>query len=334
MSTELGRTCRAGRRSLALALGVLGAGLLRFSGTAFTGAGPGSPLQEAPSSLHRRWPGTWRYASAEGHDSVTSVAAEESAGEVPATDESDAEPGFEGEVWEPEPPGQPPSAGSNAALVQEFLEIAAASDRGQAGDMMLKDQCEDAIAALEAVNPTAEPARSPLLDGDWRLVWASEDATRCSPFFWALRKSMRGMQDPNPISRLIFGSEELVENTMAFTDGIPIKTVGLATQRFSYGTLVNQVAVGVFLTGESKMTTTSSYVPNPSDPASLLVTVEKTQVLGASVAASFLDQIEFPSGEVLGEAAEVDMRISYLDERLRIVRDAQRPEALFAFVRA
>jgi len=228
---------------------------------------------------------------------------------------------------------QPTGGPAADALIAELLELAAASDRGQTGGPALRLRCERAIEALEAASPGAAPARSPLLEGGWRLVFASEDPTRCSPFFWALRARMQGVADPNPLSRAFFGGDDLLENTLAFTDSVPIKSVGLATQQLRAGELVNQVVVGVFPSGESKMTTTCRYEPDPEEPATLKVTVERTQVLGASLVASLLDQFSFPSGEWLGESAQVAMRVTYLDERLRIVRDAARETACFVFSR-
>lgn len=219
------------------------------------------------------------------------------------------------------------------ALREEVLVLAAASSRGQTDDGAVLQRCRRAIEDLERENPTPDPAASRLLEGQWRLIYASEDPTRCSPFFWALRKRMRGISDPNPLSRAFFGGDDLLENTLAFTDLVPIKTVGVATQRLERGELVNQVVVGVFPTGESKMTTTCSYSLDPTDPSVLTLTVQKTQVLGASLAASFIDQFSFPSGEFLGDSARVRMLVTYLDDRLRIVRDADRQAACFVFCR-
>lgn len=221
-----------------------------------------------------------------------------------------------------------------ADLINELLELGAASDRGQSGNTATQRRCERIIAALESCNPTPSPECSTLLEGSWQLVYASEDPTRCSPFFWAWRQRFAGAKDPSPISRTLFGGDDLIENIFAFTDAVPLKRVGLATQRLAAGTLVNQVVVGVFPTGESKMTTTCRYEPEPQASGVLAVTVERTQILGASIAASLLDQIEFPSGPALGESARVQMRITYLDDRVRIVRDPQRETACFVFSRA
>jgi len=221
-----------------------------------------------------------------------------------------------------------------AALRNQLLGFAASTDRGQRGNDVLNQRCVDLIGQLERCNPTSEPAQSPLLDGCWRLIYASEDPTRCSPFFWAWRQTLGDVQDPSPISRAVLGTETLVDSIFAITDSVPIKSVGLATQNIDADKLVNQVVVGVFPTGESKMTTTSSIAADPVDGDVLNVTVEKTQVLGASLAASLLDQIEFPSGEALGaDNATVKMQITFLDETLRIVRDKNRRSACFVFCR-
>lgn len=46
---------------------------------------------------------------------------------------------------------------------------------------------EDVIWELEMRTPIEETATSEALLGRWALVYASEDATRSSPFFWAFR---------------------------------------------------------------------------------------------------------------------------------------------------
>jgi len=210
------------------------------------------------------------------------------------------------------------------------------TDRGQRATEALRLRIAALVAEAEAENPTRAPARSGLLEGEWRLVFASEDVTRSSPFFWACRRL--GLKDPTPFSSLVLGSDDLIETTFTITDNIPLTYMGVATQRLESGTLVNQVGVGVFITGESQMTTTCAYQPDPADPAALLLTVQKTEVLGTSLAANVLRGISFPSGDwfqgYLGEdEAKVQMRITYLDEKVRIVRDGSRPSACFVYAR-
>eukprot|EP00929_Paragymnodinium_shiwhaense_P056871 TRINITY_DN28472_c0_g1_i1.p1 TRINITY_DN28472_c0_g1~~TRINITY_DN28472_c0_g1_i1.p1 ORF type:complete len:348 (-),score=80.15 TRINITY_DN28472_c0_g1_i1:42-1085(-) len=226
------------------------------------------------------------------------------------------------------------TAAQAAAASAKLLRLAAATDRGQVGSAADREECLRLVRDLESLNPTMAPARSPLLEGKWQLVFSSEDPTRCSPFFWAMRQYLEGIEDPTPISQTIFGTTELVEATYAITDAIPLKKVGLATQRLDEGQLVNQVAVGVVVTGVSQMTTTCRYVPDAANDSVLLVTVEQTQVLGDSLAARLSDQFGFPTEQVIGsESAEVRMRVTYLDDSLRIVRDERRPDDCFVFSR-
>eukprot|EP00929_Paragymnodinium_shiwhaense_P015265 TRINITY_DN123328_c0_g1_i1.p1 TRINITY_DN123328_c0_g1~~TRINITY_DN123328_c0_g1_i1.p1 ORF type:complete len:303 (-),score=40.50 TRINITY_DN123328_c0_g1_i1:240-1148(-) len=205
-------------------------------------------------------------------------------------------------------------------LQRRFLEVAAGSCRGQCATDRMKGQALDLIDSLEALNPTAASAEATeLLEGRWRLVFASEDVSRSSPFFWAWRQFLGEVPDPSPITRLAFGTEKLVESVFAITDGIPIKGIGEATQEFSMGTLVNQVNLQIFGVGECMMTTTSTYVPQAGRSDTLSLTIETTQTVGATIAAA--DGIVFPSKELLGDSAQVDMRISYLDENLRVSRN-------------
>jgi len=227
--------------------------------------------------------------------------------------------------------------GTGEVPLDALLRLAAATDRGQRLTEETRRRAEELLDAVEAGNPTSAPARSPLLEGNWRLVFSSEDVTRSSPFFWACR--MLNLRDPTPFSSTVLGDDSLLETTFAITDNIPLTKMGVAMQEFTSGTLVSQVGVGVFITGESQMTTTCSYAPDPADDSTLLVMVEKTQVLGDSMAANMLRDMDFPSGQwfkdALGEEeSRVRMQITYLDKQVRIVRDARRPSACFVYARA
>eukprot|EP00930_Biecheleria_cincta_P008401 TRINITY_DN109830_c0_g1_i1.p1 TRINITY_DN109830_c0_g1~~TRINITY_DN109830_c0_g1_i1.p1 ORF type:complete len:352 (+),score=38.80 TRINITY_DN109830_c0_g1_i1:67-1122(+) len=220
--------------------------------------------------------------------------------------------------------------------LDSFLRLAAATDRGQRLTTESRKRCEELLSVIEAGNPTRGPARSPLLEGKWQLVYASEDITRSSPFFWACRQLK--LSDPTPFSSTVLGSDSLVDAVFAITDNIPLTYMGVATQLITSDTLLNQVGVGVFLTGENQMTTTCNYSPDPADSSTLLVRVRKTQVLGTGVAANVLRGIDIPSGdwftEALGEeTATVRMNITYLDDSVRVVRDARRSQSCFVYVR-
>ena len=42
-------------------------------------------------------------------------------------------------------------------------------------------------------------SENPILNGKWHLVYASERETRSSPFFWAFRAALKGVQQPLPV---------------------------------------------------------------------------------------------------------------------------------------
>ncbi|CAE7856119.1 unnamed protein product [Symbiodinium microadriaticum] len=173
------------------------------------------------------------------------------------------------------------------------------------------------VKAMEALNPTPEPTKG-LLEGKWRLIFASEDVTRSSPFFWGWRRMLEGIPDPSPLSRALFNTEELSESIFAFTDGIPLKNIGEATQTLYNGQIVNRVAVEIWGLGTTVMTTTCRYMP-AEDPSELLLTVETTQAVDNTL--PLADQVVFPSETFLGDNARLRARVTYLDEDLRIFRN-------------
>mmetsp|Transcript_107075 Transcript_107075/g.302796 ORF Transcript_107075/g.302796 Transcript_107075/m.302796 type:complete len:315 (+) Transcript_107075:69-1013(+) len=229
-------------------------------------------------------------------------------------------------------------AASRAAVRQELrlelLAAAAATCRGQCGSSGAREGALRLVETLEALNPTPAPASdADLLVGEWQLVFASEDVTRSSPFFWAWRQLLRGVADPFPLTRAAFGTEGLAESIFAVTDGIPIKSIGQATQSIRDGRLVNRVGLTVFGVGDTAMTTACTLLdPEEGDGDDLLrLAVETTQPAASSL--PLADAVVFPSGTVLGDAARVVMRISYLDESLRIARNDADGQ-VFVYVRA
>ena len=73
------------------------------------------------------------------------------------------------------------------SLRGRLLEMAARADRGQTENPQDNTQIKEIIDKLElAMIGQGTTAR---LDGKWELVWASEDVTRSSPFFWAFRQA-------------------------------------------------------------------------------------------------------------------------------------------------
>lgn len=68
-----------------------------------------------------------------------------------------------------------------------LLQIAASTGRGEFATPTQKEKAESLIAIIEAQNPTAEPANSPLVNGRWELLYSSTQLFRSSPFFMAGR---------------------------------------------------------------------------------------------------------------------------------------------------
>lgn len=60
-------------------------------------------------------------------------------------------------------------------------------NRGQLATPTERSRVEDVIWELEMRTPIVDTATSEALLGRWALVYASEDPTRSSPFFWAFR---------------------------------------------------------------------------------------------------------------------------------------------------
>eukprot|EP00470_Lotharella_oceanica_P001129 CAMPEP_0170176764 /NCGR_PEP_ID=MMETSP0040_2-20121228/9564_1 /TAXON_ID=641309 /ORGANISM="Lotharella oceanica, Strain CCMP622" /LENGTH=73 /DNA_ID=CAMNT_0010419185 /DNA_START=30 /DNA_END=248 /DNA_ORIENTATION=+ len=63
------------------------------------------------------------------------------------------------------------------------------------------------------------------MNGLWKLIYASEDVTRASPFFWAFRKATSNLSQPIPAF-----PNKLSEAIFAITDGISLAKKGQAIQ--------------------------------------------------------------------------------------------------------
>lgn len=207
-------------------------------------------------------------------------------------------------------------------LKTEVLRLIAGSERGQSNDAFVLEKIDSIINELERLNPTANLFESSdKLIGDWNLLYATDDLTRSSPFFWAFRKALRGIDDP-------IQSKALSESIFSFTDMdfMGLKSVGEVVQNIDTNQLVSQVRININPVGSSLMTTTSSWEAVQSDV--LRLTVEKTQILDSTIGSllpPFLDPnkiLSFPSGTALEavkpDSSEVYMRVSYLDESVRV----------------
>jgi len=158
------------------------------------------------------------------------------------------------------------------------------------------------------------------------LIYASDDITRSSPFFWAFRRAFPDSSDQ------IFG----------ITDAIPapLKMVGPASQTIDIdssarpvtGTLVSRVKVATLGGVATSIMTTRCTVLSADGLDGLRVKVESTkpeestilQKLGPLGELLNNSSPPFPSGEALEKVApgssEIVMRTTYCDEGLRITR--------------
>jgi hypothetical protein len=129
----------------------------------------------------------------------------------------------------------------------KLLKLAASTNRGQSATADQKYEIENAISDLEgsaSIILKMKMADNAVLNGKWNLVYASERETRSSPFFWAFRKALAGVQQPIPVL-----PAELSESFFAITDGLPFYTVGRATQTISgVGTPAAQLVSSVQVT--------------------------------------------------------------------------------------
>lgn len=157
----------------------------------------------------------------------------------------------------------------------ELRSLAAETDRGQKkGADSKKELVKTLVTSLEATN-TLEGS----IDGSWELLYAEDDITRASPFFWAFRKAFKGSR-----TRLKLTSSELfADNVFYITDTIPFKSIGTCTQRIdlSSQSFVSQVRVSVDVAGRSlssSLMTTSSTIRSTENRTLFEIQVDKTEV--------------------------------------------------------
>lgn len=228
----------------------------------------------------------------------------------------------------------PPTLSQDAANI---IKLCAYTNRGTSASSDERIKIEQAIRTLEATNPTSEPASSSLLNGEWRLVYTPEaSVTRSSPFFWAFRKALRGVEQPLPLL-----PRQLSEALFTVTDGIPQCTPGAAAQRISgvpspSAKLVSSVSLTLRafdailppLQGDVETTAALS----PSGPATLSVTVEQTAIRRSSLARLLPDSArdafdaaaKAQTGRALDAlrsgASAATMEVTYLDDAVRVSR--------------
>ena len=188
-------------------------------------------------------------------------------------------------------------------------------------------------------------AVSGLLQGEWELVYAPEDDTRSSPFFWAFRKAF---------------SEEIADQIFGITDAIPapIKQVGPAFQEIDYngsngvrdggggGSLVSRVKVATLGGMATSIMTTRASIVGVDGVDGLRLKIETTKPEESTVVATLFGPFSaminenapaFPSGQALERVApgssEVIMRTTFCDEGLRISRNDERFDEVYVWRR-
>lgn len=193
---------------------------------------------------------------------------------------------------------------------------------------------ENGIRDLEQLGEDAgfgqASSLSGLMSGEWELIYASDDITRSSPFFWAFRRAFPEQSDQ------IFEITDMIP--------APIKMVGPATQTLDIdsnarpvtGTLVSRVKVATLGGVATSIMTTRCDVMNADGLDGLRLKVESTKPEESTILQKLgpLGEIindqtpPFPSGEALERAqpgsSEVVMRTTYCDEGLRVTRNEDR----------
>ena len=222
--------------------------------------------------------------------------------------------------------------------VVEILRLAACTNRGQSATIDQKYEIENAISDLEnsaSIVSQMNIASDPRLNGKWHLIYATERETRSSPFFWAFRKALKGVQQPVPVL-----PAELAESFFAITDGLPFYSVGRAMQTISgvgsgNAQLVSSVQVKIRVFDalvppiDGFVTTTSDYYAVGSKSAQLKVAT--TQVIDSSLqqlpfVGQLVQDVKFPTRQALEQvregSSEVEVEHTYLSDTLRIARNA------------
>ena len=173
---------------------------------------------------------------------------------------------------------------------------------------------------------------SGLMNGEWELLYASEDDTRSSPFFWAFRKAFPDTADQ------IFG----------ITDAIPapIKEIGPtimqqiewnANAPQSTGSFVSRIQVATFGGLATSMMTTRASIVGMEGLEGLRLKIETTKPEDSTIVKNLLGPLgdvvnenspAFPSGEALERimpgSSQVILLTTFCDESLRISRNGER----------
>jgi hypothetical protein len=206
------------------------------------------------------------------------------------------------------------STQTSAELKDRLLSLIASTERGQRDHnyQSIYSAIDDLAGTFR--KPSASVADIPEFTGEWELIYADDDITRSSPFFWAFRKALAGVEDPVKL----LGTTMLSESLFKFTDNVPFKSIGTATQFVtksenggrgdSKGTLSSRVEVKILPVGQSLMCTTCTW--RKTEESDLIeIDVDKTEVQDSTLFQGLAGQLlpkplldrmtSFPSGAAL-----------------------------------
>ena len=213
-------------------------------------------------------------------------------------------------------------------------ELAAVTSRGQAADFSARVDAEDLVLQLEALSPTSEGGWAGALTGRWRLLYASVELFRSSPFFWTAAAA----------STALLGSEEAASAVFRLTASLPVAGArgpfGFVELCFEPGRLVSEVSMTLFdglLPGLSgTVVTEARCAAEERDAACLLrITVESTRVVGSSMG---LDSLSVPVEGLFaalrgGEALQATARSRYVDADTLVLRLGEREDGILVYAR-
>jgi hypothetical protein len=193
-------------------------------------------------------------------------------------------------------------------LKRELLLLASVTNRGEYASPDERDIVIDLVTQLEALNPTAEPARNCL--GEWDLCLSSTQFFRSSPFFQAIRVAVG---DEN---------KAMAENGFEMHDrATAASRVGRVRQIITDDKLVSEVdlevGMGFGMPFKIKGTVVTSASRSYVDGEKCELRVQSTEVKGSNIPLlnQFMDDLKFelPVGEfystIQGKVPVVPLRV-------------------------
>ena len=115
---------------------------------------------------------------------------------------------------------------------EALLRLCAATDRGMRCTSAERARIASLVRDMEAGAP---PADATMLNGNWRLLYASTPSVyRSSPFFWAFKQALAGSTTPVAVpGGGVQPGDAVAEAIYAITDGIPFYNLGAVYQIIS-----------------------------------------------------------------------------------------------------